>query len=308
MTTSEDVQSPSPTLVAFLSGLVSVLLTLVGTLYAQRSILGTAQYILLLLWAVYVLAGVLLVVLFWSIGLGIRTRLRERENTYDLRDHLAKGLVIKSQTSRVEVDLDGSCEVEWLIEVETSGESTAPWLTIPVGSGVTEKIDRWKSVEIRSVQVDGTRYSPASVMRPYATRTLHFQDPKIEFEEWSLRIPIALTQDKRRARIFIQATYLTALCDIRNSDYWYVEVLLVTKRVSLEIRGKDGLQILPSAQSAHYINARGLREDNVDPVESQEQSRSCQVTRNGVLWETSTAKVAYRYEIALRGEIQERGD
>lgn len=292
----------STALVAFLSGVASAALSLFATLATLKPNLPADELGQLLIGMVWILAGVTFLVLLWAIGLTLGQRIAEAASIERLRRNVRASVRVRKQMHRILVRPDGSASVEFSIQVEVAPETSFPWFTVPIGSSSSPTLGDWKSVEVKRIVVDGQEHSPSASVRRYSRHTIEYANPPLEMEEFNVTLPVSMGPNKRRSSVLIEAEYHSALSDILTGEYWYFEPVLVTDSASISIEGTAGLRVFPSPGANYYVQARTGRQEQVDTVESQEQSELCK-TSNGVLWETGSAKIGYRYEISIKGQM-----
>ncbi|MGH3777844.1 MAG: hypothetical protein ACRDRR_19280 [Pseudonocardiaceae bacterium] len=180
-------------------------------------------------------------------------------------------------------------------------------MTFPILCGADPDGPEWQSFSIQQVSVDGIEFDPALTLTKKA-RSRILNNPRFEhivLEEGAVRVPISLEPSRRRCTFAIQVEmpglYAAILDGNLEEDSYFADIAYVTDEISVHIEAVDSLRLFCSSRADYRVQASQFSGELLDTAESHFQSASCSM-RRGVQWQSTSAKIGYRYEIPISAQ------
>ncbi|MEB3958823.1 hypothetical protein OKJ48_00905 [Streptomyces kunmingensis] len=287
---------------AFVSAMVSLVLTIAGTLVGLRSSASQAALFLVLTWLLIAASLATALVAGWLVADSIRKSTHELAHLRDLEAYVPRLIRFRRRHDSFVIAGDGNATLKISCDVEAPDADVVPWISFPMIAEVPQDQPSWTSISVRRVCVDGVDADPsiAFIRRerkiPADAATL---DGRL-VESGAVRVPVSLDTGRRRCSFIVELELLNAFSFIGHEEKCYTDVSYVTDHLEVTITGYDGLRVSFSPYAHTRVEAQQLGMEMPDAPESQLQSRYCQAT-DGVRWRTEQAKLGYRYAIPVRG-------
>ncbi|KOU59134.1 hypothetical protein ADK57_34545 [Streptomyces sp. MMG1533] len=303
MTSSQRSEGVSAALAAFVSAVLSVALTITGTLVGLRSQASQGELFLVLTWILITTSVVSGAVAMWILADSIRKNVRELEHLRNLEDYMPQLVRFRRRHDTFVIRSDGDALLSITCDVESPTAAFVPWISFATTAEVARGGPEWESIQVRRVCVDGVDADPAvSFVKLY--RKIPVDESSVNgrlVEVGAVRIPVSLDSGRTRCSFDVELELRGAFTYIDQEEKCYAEVPHVTDELRVIIKGEDGLRISCSPFAEHRVKATLLSTEMPDLVESQVQSAYCQMS-DEVRWVTKNAKVGYSYAIAVRGQ------
>ncbi|MFG3291299.1 hypothetical protein ACGF3G_21125 [Streptomyces sp. NPDC048179] len=292
----------SASFAAFISAVVSVVLTIAGTLVSLRSSASQAGLFLVLTWMLIAASVATGLVGVWLLADGIRKNVRELAHLRDLEAYVPRLIRFRRRYDTFAIASDGSATLRISCDVESPDAAVVPWISFPMLAEVSPDRAPWSSIVVHRVSVDGVESDPdiAFIRRERGVPAEPSALGGRLVESGAVRVPISLDPGRTHRSFTIELELIGAFGFIDHEEKCYVDVLYVTDSLEVTIVGRDGLRVSCSPFAQNRVEAQQLGMEVPDVPESQLQSRFCQ-TADGVRWKTSQAKIGYRYAIPVRG-------
>ncbi|GAB2858414.1 hypothetical protein [Lentzea nigeriaca] len=298
----------SPGVAAFVSGAISVLLTVAGTLVSLRNEATREQLFGMLSWVMYATGAATFLVLLWIISTTLRQRLELLRSLRDIDVHVSRQLRVRRRTDRLEVSSDGSGDYVVELEVEADRDVAVAWLAFPIFSSARVDAPPWQSVRVRRLMIDGREFD---VQQSYLRRSRAFVEGALfkglVMEEGVIRIPVSLEKGKSKRQIKLEIDLNRSMPALFTEESHSIDISYITDEIDVYVTGDEGLEIFPSPRATHLVEASQNRGEHGDAQESIQQSSTCR-HRDGIHWRSKSTKLGYRYEIRFVGRRQVTGD
>ncbi|MFD8721855.1 hypothetical protein ACFV2H_28655 [Streptomyces sp. NPDC059629] len=292
----------SATLAAFISAVVSVVLTIAGTLVSLRSDASQAALFLVLTWLLIAASIATGLVGGWLLADSIRKNVRELAHLRDLEAYVPRLIRFRRRQDTFVISGDGNATLRISCDVESPDAAVVPWISFPMIAEVPQDHPPWTSIVVRRVSVNGVESDPtiAFVRRE---RKIPADPTALDgrlTESGAVRVPVSLDPGHTRCSFTVELELIGAFGCIDHEEKCYTDVSYVTDDLEVTIIGRDSLRLSCSPFAQTRVEAQQLGMEMPDTPESQLQSRYCRMT-DGVRWKTSQAKLGYRYAIPVRG-------
>ncbi|GLY48813.1 hypothetical protein [Lentzea sp. NBRC 102530] len=287
----------SPGVAAFVSGAVSVLLTVAGTLVSLRNEATKEQLFGVLSGVMYATGAATFLVLLWIVSTTLLQRLELLRSLRDVDVHVSRQLRVRRRTDRLEVGPDGSAGYVVEFDVEADRDVAVAWLAFPIFSAAKVDAPPWQSVHVRRLMIDGRDYD---VLQSYIHRSRAFVEgalfKDLVMEEGVVRIPVSLEKGKSKRRVKLEIDLNESMPALFAEESHSIDISYITDEIDVHVTGKNGLEIFPSPRAAHLVEASQNKGEHGDAQESILQSSTCR-HRDGIHWRSKNTKLGYRYEI-----------
>lgn len=110
----------------------------------------------------YAAAAATVLVLAWIIARALSSNVSELRHLKDLEAHISHLIRYRRREDQLYVSPNGDTFMRLQAEIECAIDGYAPWLTLPIYTGVDLNTPEWESVTVRLVSVDGTNSSQQS--------------------------------------------------------------------------------------------------------------------------------------------------
>jgi hypothetical protein len=298
----------SPGVAALVSGAVSVLLTVAGTLVSLRNEATREQLFGVLNGVMSATGGATFLVLLWIVSATLHQRLDLLRSLRDVDVHVSRHLRVRKRTDRLEVSADGSGKYTVEHEVEAERDVAVAWLAFPIFSSAPVDAPPWQSVEVRRLVIDDRDYD---VQRSYLRRSrAMFEGPMYEgvvIEEGVIRVPVSLEKGQSKRHIKLDIQLNKSMPALFTEESHAIDISYVTDEIDVYVTGGQGVEIFPSPRASHLVEASQNKGEHPDAQESILQSSTCR-HRAGIHWRSKNTKLGYRYEIKFVGRREASSD
>lgn len=291
----------SPGVAALVSGAVSVLLTVAGTLVSLRNEASKEQLFDTLNWVMYATGGATFLVLLWIVSATLHQRLALLRSLQDIDVHVSRHLRVRKRVDRLEVSADGSGKYVVEHEVEAEQDVAVAWLAFPIFSAASADAPPWQSVRVRRLMIDDRDHD---VQQSYLRRSRAFVEGPLYqglvMEEGVIRVPVSLEKGQAKRHIKLELDLNASMPALFTEESHAIDISYITDEIDVYVTGGEGLEIFPSPRASHLVEASQNKGEHPDAQESILQSGTCR-HRAGIHWRSKTAKLGYRYEIKFVG-------
>lgn len=298
----------SPAVAAFLSGAVSVLLTVAGTLVSLRNEATKGQLFGVLNWVMYATGGATFLVLLWIVSATLNQRIGLLRSLRDVEVHVSRHLRVRRRIDRLTIGSDGSSRYVVEHEVEAEHDVAVAWLAFPIFSSAPVDAPPWQSVRVRRLMIDGRDYD---VERSYLRRSRAFVEgalfQDLVMEEGVIRVPVSLEKGQTKRHIRMEIDFHKSMPALFTEESHSIDISYITDEIDVYVTGEQGLDVFPSPRATHLVEASQNRGEHGDAPESILQSSTCR-HRDGIHWRSKNVKLGYRYEIRFVGRRVVTGD
>ncbi|MBQ1088354.1 hypothetical protein [Streptomyces sp. B93] len=286
----------------FVSAVVSVILTIAGTLVGLRSSASQAALFLILTWLLIAASIATGVVAVWLLADSIRKDVRDLAHLRDLEAYVPRLIRFRQRRDTFVIGGDGNATLHISCQVESAESAVVPWISFPMIAEVSPDHTPWTSIVVRRVSVDGVDSDPtiAFVRRERKVPAEPTAADGRLVESGAVRVPVSLAPGRTRCSFTVELELIGAFGFVGHEENCYTDVSYVTDVLEVTITGRDGLEVACSPYAQSRVEAQQLGMEMADMPESQLQSRYCHMA-DGVHWKTTQAKLGYRYAIPVRG-------
>ncbi|MEU0199389.1 MULTISPECIES: hypothetical protein [unclassified Streptomyces] len=292
----------SAALAAFISAVVSIVLTIAGTLVSLRSSASQTGLFLVLTWLLITASIATGLVGVWLLADRIRKGVRDLAHLRDLEAYVPQLIRFRQRHDTFVISRDGNATLRISCDVESPNAAVVPWISFPMIAEVPPENPPWTSVSVLRVSVDGVESDPA-IAFIRRERKIPADPTALDgrlVESGAVRVPVSLDPGRTRCSFTVELELCGAFGFIEREEKCYTDVSYVTESLEVTITGRDGLSISSSPYAQNRVEAQQLGMEMPDAPESHLQSRYCR-TADGVRWKTAQAKLGYRYAIPVRG-------
>jgi len=291
-----------PSVAALLTGIVSIIVTIAGTLISIRSGAPPQTLFLTLAWIMFLSAACGVLIAMRLVLDEMRTERLQLERLKDLDSHVPRIIRFIRREDRFAIRADGDARLLIISEALLDGDASVPWLAFPMLAEIRPAQVPWESIKVVHMEVDGNPVDSTAAFVPRERRTIvndsYLQDRIVE--SGLIRVPVSLGPTHRRCRFSVDIRLIGAFTEIDSEEMCYTDVAYVTDELVVTIRGENGLTVGGSPFAAHRVEAMQLGMELLDSPETQLQSAKCAFRQSAVEWRTSDSKLGYRYRIPIR--------
>ncbi|MGH8902845.1 MAG: hypothetical protein ACRDYA_14535 [Egibacteraceae bacterium] len=221
---------------------------------------------------------------------------------YDLEAHVPQMIRFRQRDDTFTINERGDAILRMEGDVESPRNDHVPWVALAILAEVAEDRPEWSSIEVTRLVV-GSKDEDPSVAFKRRDRRRYYDDSYHAsriVESGVIWIPVGLRPGQSRCTFSVTINIIASTSTMSEMEFWYVDVSYVTEELNVTLGGSPGYRVTSAPHINYKVEAMQLGMELIDVPESELQSSNC-ITADSVRWRTRTAKLGYRYRVALRG-------
>jgi hypothetical protein len=299
---------------ALVASLISVGATLLAVLLTEINLPAEQKYATFVVFTFFVATLVILSLVYLGAYLvDLQAARSEIESSQIIRDSIPTLVSFQRRTEILEVSAAGDGILTWDFDLESELEESVPILTFPVLAETDPGRQRWTSISIDYIRVNGIEQDASGAFRPAEERILvgdmeglSRNVPMIEYG--LLHVPVELERGRRVSQVEVKMQMKGLFREARNVEVLFIDIPYLTKELIVTIRSPDGpVRRTPELGGRTVLALSGLM-DIADWAETARQDSHCQQVGDTLVWKAQTPKLGYRYKVYFRlGQIRKAG-
>jgi hypothetical protein len=196
----------SATLAAFISAVVSIVLTIAGTLVSLRSSASQTALFLVLTWLLITASIATGLVAVWLLADRIRKGVRDLAHLRDLEAYVPQLIRFRHRHDTFVISGDGNATLRISCDVESPNAAVVPWISFPMIAEVPPENPAWTSVSVLRVSVDGVESDP-TVAFIRRERKIPADPTALDgrlVESGAVRVPVSLDPGRTRCSFTVE--------------------------------------------------------------------------------------------------------
>jgi hypothetical protein len=297
---------------ALVSSLLSVAATLLAVLLTEVQLPAEREYATFVVFSFFIATLVILTLVYLGAYLAdLQAARAEVESSKVIRDSFPTLVSFRRRTEVLEVSAAGDGVLTWDFDLESDLEESVPILTFPVLAETDPSRQRWTSISIDHIRVNGIEQDASAAFRPAEERIL-VRDmeglsrnvPMIEYG--LLHVPVELERGRRSSQVEVKMQMKGLFREARKMEVLFIDIPYFTRDLIVTIRSPDGpVRRSPELSGRTVLALSGLM-DTADWAETARQDSQCQQVGDTLVWKAQTPKLGYRYKLYFRLEYNRK--